>query len=425
VGLIVQPLPLGAIALIGLSVAALTGTMRPGQALGGYAEPLVWLVLAAFGIARGMIKTGLGRRIGFLFICAMGRTSLGLGYAVVATDAVLGMVVPSNGARAGGIVFPIVKSLAEAYHSEPGPSAARLGTFLMLMVYHCDIIVAALFLTGNASNPLIASLAREVGGVDISYSRWALGAVVPALASLLVVPLFLYWRRPPEVRRTPDAAEFGRRALSALGPMNRGERVMLGVFALVTLLWLTTSWHGIDYAVTAIVGLSALLIGGVLTWDDVLSERAGWDVFIWYGAIFQMARALGEGGVTKAFAALSTQATSGVPWPVTFVVLVFGYVYAHYGFATSTARVSALFAPLLLVLIAAGTPRALAVFSLSYVSILGASLTHYGTTSSPIYYGAGYTSPTTWWLEGFFITTMNTMIWLTVGAVWWKVLGWW
>src|SRR6185436_7337861 len=205
-GLMVQPLPLGAMALLGVAASALTGALTAGQALAGYAEPLVWMVVAAFCIARGMIKTGLGRRIALLFIRAIGGTSIGLGYSVVASDMVLGLVVPSNGARAGGVIFPIVKSLAEAYDSTPGPTATRLGTFLMLMVYHCDMTVSAMFFTGNAANPLIASLARQTTGIEISYGQWALGAIVPALASLVALPLLLYGVRPPTIRRTPGAA---------------------------------------------------------------------------------------------------------------------------------------------------------------------------------------------------------------------------
>lgn len=424
-GLMSQPLPLGAMALLGLAAAALSGALSPGQALGGYAEPLVWMVLAAFCISRGMIKTGLGRRIAFIFIRAMGHTSVGLGYALVASDAVLGMVIPSNGARAGGIVFPVVKSLAEAYDSRPGSTATRLGTFLTLMVYHCDITVSALFLTGNASNPLIASLALQVAGIDLRYGLWALGALAPALASVIVLPLFFYYRRPPEVTRTPGAAEFGRAQLEALGPMARAEKVMLSVFALVTVLWLTTSWHHIDYAITALTGLAALLLGGVLTWDDVLAERSGWDTFVWYGAIFQMARALGDAGLTSALARTAGQLLTGVSWPLVLVVLLFAYLYTHYAFATITARVSALYAAVLLVILAAGTPPHLAVFAMSYVSSLGAALTHYGTTTSPIYYGAGYTTPGMWWRDGFLAATLNTAVWLTVGALWWKALGWW
>jgi divalent anion:Na+ symporter, DASS family len=424
-GLMAQPLPLGAMALLGVAAAALSGAMTAGQALAGYAEPLVWMVLGAFGISRGMIKTGLGRRIALLFIRAMGRSSIGLGYAIVASDAVLGMVIPSNGARAGGIVFPVVKSLAETYESRPGPTATRLGMFLMLMVYHCDITVSALFFTGNAANPLIASLAKQVTGIEISYGRWALGAALPGLASMIVLPWFLYRRRAPEVKQTPGAAEFGRTELEALGPMARAEKIMLGVFALITLLWLTTSWHHVDFGITALAGLAALLVGGVLTWDDVLAERGGWDVLVWYGAIFQMARALGEAGITKAFAQAAGLATAGAAWPAALVVLLFIYLYSHYAFATITARVSALYAAILIVILAAGTPPYLAVFAMSYVSSLAAALTHYGTTTSPIYYGAGYTTPGAWWRDGFLLATLNTVVWLAVGAAWWKVLGWW
>jgi divalent anion:Na+ symporter, DASS family len=424
-GLMLQPLPLGAMALVGLAAAALTGALPAGQVFAGYADPLVWMVLAAFCISRVMIKTGLGRRVALLFIRALGHTSLGLGYSVVASDAVLGMVIPSNGARAGGIVFPIVKSLAEAYGSRPGPTAARLGAFLMLMVYHCDVIVSAMFFTGNASNPLIASLAQQVTGIEISYSRWALGAIGPGLASMLAVPLFLYRTGPPAVKQTPAAAEFATAELRQLGPMVRAEKIMLGVFAFITLLWMTKSWNNIDYPITALAGLTILLIGGVLTWDDVLAERSGWDVFVWYGAIYQMARALTEAGVTRVLAQAVGQLMSGTIWWAALPVLVFIYVYAHYAFATITAHVSAFYAAFLLVIIAAGTPPYLAVFSMSYVSSLGASLTHYGTTTSPIYYGAGYVAQGAWWRIGLLVATINTLVWLAFGAAWWKLLGWW
>jgi divalent anion:Na+ symporter, DASS family len=424
-GLMVQPMPIGAMALLGVAATALTGALPAGQALAGYAEPLVWMVVAAFCIARGMIKTGLGRRIALLFIRAIGHTSLGLGYSVVASDVVLGLVVPSNGARAGGVVFPIVKSLAEAYDSTPGPTAARLGAFLMLMVYHCDMTVAAMFFTGNASNPLIVSLAKQVTGLEIGYGQWALGAIVPALASMLAIPLLLYLVKAPSIRRTPAAAAFASAQLAELGPMAAPEKVMLGVFGLTTLLFVTTGWHGIDYPVTALLGLAALLLGGVLTWDDVLAERSAWDIFIWYGAIYQMARALGDAGLSTAFAEAVGGLASGAIWWVALLILLFIYLYAHYAFATITAHVSALYAPFAIVVLAAGAPPYLAVLSLGYISSLGASLTHYGTTTSPIYYGAGYLSQAAWWRVGLLVATTNALVWILVGFAWWKALGWW
>ena len=311
IGLIVQPIAGGAMVLIGVLAIALGGVMPIRDALAGYADPVVWMVLAAFFMSRGMIKTGLGRRIAFLFIRSIGHRSLGLGYALVSTDVLLATFIPSNSARSGGIIFPIAKSLAEAYDSKPGATAGRLGSFLMIFIYQCEVIICAMFLTGQASNPLIANFALRETGINMSYGKWAIGALVPGLVSLIAVPLLLYRIFPPEIKRTPAATELARAELERLGPMTKEEKLMLVVFALVASLWMTTALHGIHYAVVALLGISVLLLTRVLTWEDVVSERNAWDVFIWYGGLVRMAEALSETGITKRFAEASAGFTQG------------------------------------------------------------------------------------------------------------------
>lgn len=424
-GSIVQPIPGAAIVLLGVTALALFGVMRINEALAGYADPVVWLVLAAFFISRGMIKTGLGRRIAFLFIRAIGRHSLGLGYALASTETVLATVIPSTGARSGGIIFPIAKSLAEAYESRPGPTARRLGAFLMTSVYQCNVIVCAMFLTGQASNPIIARFAQEVTGIEITYARWASAAIVPALLSLLVVPWLLYRVFPPEIKHTPAASDFASKELKLMGPMKWSERLMLLVFGLVAILWITTKLHGIDYAVVAMLGISVLLVTGVLDWEDLISEKAAWAVFIWYGGLIRMAEALGQTGLTKRFAEAAAGLTTGWKWWLALASLLLIYFYAHYVFASITAHVTAMFVPFLIVILAAGAPAYLAVLSLAYFSNLGASLTHYGTTPAPIYFGAGYTTQRTWWTIGLITSLVTILIWSLVGFTWWKIIGLW
>ena len=99
--------------LLGVCTLAVTAIVPIGTALAGYSDPVVWLVLAAFFISRGMIKTGLGRRTALQFVRLIGHTSLGLGYALALSAGVLAMIIPSNAARNGGIIFPITRSLAE------------------------------------------------------------------------------------------------------------------------------------------------------------------------------------------------------------------------------------------------------------------------------------------------------------------------
>lgn len=428
-GSIVRPLPGGAMVLLGVTALSLFRVMTIQESLTGYADPVVWLVLAAFFISRGMIKTGLGRRIAFLFIRAIGRHSLGLSYALVSTEAVLGAVIPSTGARSGGIIFPIAKSLAEAYDSKPGPTARRLGSYLMTTVYQCNVVVCAMYMTGQASNPIIAKLAKDVTGIDLSISRWLIASIVPSVVSLILVPLLIYRIFPPEIKHTPAASEYASDELERMGKTKRSEWVMLLVFGLVAILWMAPyKWLGVQelhYATVAMIGICVLILSGVLEWEDLISERAAWSVFIWYGGLIRMAEALGQTGITKKFADAAASITVGWSWWLALAVLLLIYFYAHYAFASITAHATAMYTPFLLVIIAAGAPPYLAVLSLAYFSNLGASLTHYGTTPAPIYFGAGYVTQKTWWLIGLLVSFLTITIWSAIGFTWWKVLGLW
>jgi divalent anion:Na+ symporter, DASS family len=444
VGSILRPIASGAIVLMGIAAIAITRsmplsedvvksvtdpkaleTLRLKATLAGYADPVVWLVLAAFFLSRGMINTGLGRRIALLFVRAIGHRSLGLGYALVGTDALLATVIPSNAARSGGIIFPIARSVAEAYDSKPGPTAKKLGAFLMSFIYQCEVIICAMFLTGQAGNLLIQKFAQQAGGVDLNYTRWMIGAIVPGLVSLTLVPPLLYRIFPPEVKHTPGAADFARKELEKMGRMSWQEKVMLCVFALVAILWTTTGLHGFDYAIVALLGICVLLLTRVIDWEDLIAERSAWDVFIWYGGLVRMAEALGETGITKKFAEASAGFTTGWRWWAALGLLGMVYFYAHYAFASISAHVLAMYTPFLIVVLAAGSPSYIAVALLASFSNLSAGLTHYGTTPGPIYFGTGYVSQQRWWQLGLIASIPNILIWTVVGLVWWKILGWW
>ena len=443
-GSILRPAPGGAIVLLGIASIALTRsmplspevvrtvtdprtleTLRLKATLAGYAEPVVWLVLAAFFISRGMVKTGLGRRIALFFIRLLGHRSLGLAYALVGTDALLATVIPSNAARMGGILFPVARSVAEAYDSRPGPTAARLGAFLMSFMYQCEVIICGMFLTGQAGNVLIQKFAFQMTGIDLNYARWMLAAFVPGLVSLAIVSLLLYRIFPPEIKETAEAAGFARAELEKMGRMSRREKIMLCVFFLVAVMWMTAGFHQIEYAVIALTGICILLLSAVIDWEDLMTERSAWDVFIWYGGLIRMAEALGEAGITKRFAEMVAGMTTGWRWWAALGLLAIVYYYAHYVFASITAHIMAMYIPFLSVAIATGSPAFLAVALLAFFSNMSAGLTHYGTTPGPIYFGAGYLSQQNWWKLGLIASVPNIVIWTVVGIVWWKILGWW
>ena len=425
VGSIVQPLTGSAMVLLGVVALALFRALPIEKALSGYADKVVWLVLAAFFISRAMIKTGLGHRIALIFVRLMGRKTIGLGYALVFTDFILASFIPSTGARSGGIILPIARSVTETYDSRPEDGTeARLGTFLMSMLYQCEVILCATFLTGQASNVIIAGFAAQQANIDLNYSAWFVAAIIPSLISLAVIPMMIYRLYPPEVKETPNAVSFAHDELEKLGPLTGHEKILLVVFVAVVALWITAKLHGIDSTVIALTGISALLVTRVLDWHDLIDETHAWEVFIWYGGLVMMATALGETAIPKLFAGSVASITTGWSWPLALLILALVFFYAHYAFASITAHVTAMFIPFLAVTIAVGAPAGLTVLALTYFANLSAGLTHYGTTPAPIYFGLGYVTQKRWWTIGLIASILNIIIWSVVGLGWWKVLGW-
>lgn len=406
-------------------MTALTGTLKVTQSLSGFANSTVWLIVAAFLVARGFIKTGLGRRIAYLFIRAFGRNTLGLAYSIVASELVLSPATPSNTARAGGVIFPIVRSLANTFGSEPGETARKIGSFLMKMEFQATVITSAMFITSMAPNPLIVEFAKKTANISMSWGMWALAAIVPGLLSLIIVPFLLYKIFPPEIKVTPQAAEMAHRELEKMGPMGRNEKLMLFVFLLILILWVTGEWSKINSTVVAFVGVSIMLLTGVIKWDDVLAEKGAWDALIWFGGLVMMASQLNTLGFMKWFATSVGGALAGYTWLSALIVLMLVYFYSHYGFASTTAHITAMYVPFLTVAIAAQVPPYLAILTLAFFSALNAGITHYGTGPAPIYFNAGYLDQKTWWILGLIISLVNIDIWIGVGFPWWKLLGLW
>ncbi len=424
-GFILQPLPIGALAFLSVTFTAFAGVLKPAEALSGFSNGTIWLIVSAFLFAKGFIKTGLGRRIAYVLIHAMGDSTLKLGYTIALSDLIISPATPSNTARAGGILFPIVKSLSSAFQSEPGPSSRKVGAYLMQTAYQVNTITSAMFMTAMAGNPLIALLAAKTLNINISWGLWALAASVPGILSLIIVPYFLYKFYPPEITRTPEAKAIAAQELKQMGPMSLGEKIVASVFVGALLLWSTSQYTSIDATVVAMLAVSVMLLTKVLEWKDVLDEKGAWDTLIWMGALIGLADYLAKLGFIPWFAKAVGASIADVPWMQAFIVLLVVYMYAHYGFASLVAHITAMYAAFASVAVAAGAPAYLVALALAFMSNLCMSLTHYAAGPAPILFGAGYVDQATWWKLGFIISIINMLIWVGLGSFWWKVLGLW
>ncbi len=425
IGFILQPLPIGAIAFISITITQLANILKPSQALAGFGNSSIWLIVAAFLFAKSFIKTGLGRRIAFWLIKKMGTSTLKLAYTIILSDLIISPATPSNAARAGGILFPIVRGLTSAFDSEPNKNPRRVGAFLMQAEYQGNTITSAMFMTSMAGNPLAILLASQALGINMSWGTWALAAIVPGLIALAVVPYYLYKVYPPELKKTPEAQALAQRELADMGPMSNSEKMVAVIFIGALLLWSTSNITGIHATVVALLGVSSMLVTRILEWQDVLDEKGAWDTLIWMGTLVGLAGQLAKTGIIDWMSVHISSALVGVSWLATLTILLLIYFYIHYGFASLTAHITALYSAFVTIAVAAGAPVYLAVLVFAFASNLCMSLTHYAAAPAPIYFGAGYVSQQTWWKLGFQVSVINIIIWFGIGSAWWYMLGLW
>ncbi|RDX86001.1 Dicarboxylate transporter 1, chloroplastic, partial [Mucuna pruriens] len=439
VGIITQPLPLGAVAILGLGVSVLTKTLPFAAAFSGFGDPIPWLIALAFFFAKGFIKTGLGNRVAYQFVKLFGSSSLGLGYSLVFSEALLAPAIPSVSARAGGIFLPLVKSLCVACGSNAGDGTEnRLGAWLMLTCFQTSVITSAMFLTAMAANPLCATLTLNSINQTIGWLDWAKAAIVPGLASLVLVPLVLYVIYPPTLKNSPDAPKLAQEKLEKMGPMTAHEKIMTATLLLTLFsnlfplthqvgLWVFGGILNIDAVSAAILGLAVLLVTGVVTWKECLAEGVAWDTLTWFAALIAMAGYLNKYGLISWFSQTVVKFVGGLglSWQLSFGILVLLYFYSHYFFASGAAHIGAMFTAFLSVATALGTPPYFGAIVLSFLSNLMGGLTHYGIGSAPVFFGANYVPLAKWWGYGFLISIINIIIWLGLGGVWWKFIGLW
>ncbi|KAL8553510.1 hypothetical protein ACS0TY_001994 [Phlomoides rotata] len=390
-GLVLSPLPVGAWAFLGLTASILTNTLSFTTALSAFTNEVIWLVVISFFFARGFVKTGLGERIATYFVKWLGKSTLGLSYGLTLSEALIAPAMPSTTARAGGVFLPIIQSLSLSSGSKPGdPSKNKLGSFLVQSQFQSSGNSSALFLTAAAQNLLCLKLAEEVGVVVSNpWVSWFEAASLPAFVSLLASPLILYNLCPPEIKDTPDAPAMAAKKLELMGPVSENEWVMITTMLLAVSLWVFGDALGVSSVVAAMLGLSILLLSGVLDWNDCISEKSAWDTFVWFAVLVGMANQLSELGIVSwisNYVALSLESLS-LSWPIAFVVLQGAYFSIHYLFASQTGHVGALYSAFLAMHLAAGVPGGLSALALAYNTNLFGALTHYSSGQAAVYFG--------------------------------------
>jgi L-tartrate/succinate antiporter len=432
IALIVEPFPAAYVGLLGVVIACLlkvgpplssTGVLTSDKVLAwglsGFSNATVWLIFVAFMFALGYEKSGLGKRISLILVNKMGKKTLGLGYSIALSDLILSPFMPSNSARSGGTIFPIVKNIPAIYGSSQDKEPRKIGAYITWVALASTCVTSSMFFTALAPNILAKSLMDNMKISGPSWGQWFFYFLPVGLILFLAVPLLTYLVYPPTLKVSKDIPEWAGNELKKMGKITRNEILMAFLGGLALLLWIFGDKLSINATVAALLVLCLMILFKVITWDDILTNKTAWNVFLWFGALVTLAGGLNNVGFLDWFANKVISGISAYSPTFILIFLLATFYFIHYLFASSTAHVTAL---LTLFLVAGskipGLNFPLFTYLLLYSLGLMGILTPYATGPSPIWYGFGYIRTKTFWMLGAFFGIIFLAVLVLVGIPW-------
>ena len=410
--------PILTTAIIAAVVAIFAGVLDPAKTYSGFGESFILLIVVAFLVANGVIKSGLGNRMAYMLVSKFGKSTLRLGYCMVLTDVLIAPAFPSNTARSG-VLYPITLALARGSGSkvEDG-TQKKMGSYLMMNCIAGISLSSTLWFTGMAANPVGAKMAADAGVKGIDFGSWFLAASVPSLVAIVIIPFLLYKLFAPEVKETPEAPRAAAEELQEMGPMSKDEWITAVTFLAMVVFWALSDKLGVDKTAIAFGGLAVLMVTGVFTLADLKNQGDALGTFIWFSILYTMSSQLNQLGFMAAVGNQLAQGLQGMSWSVVYVTLIVLYVVLHYVFVSQTAQMLALFSVFLGVAMESGVPPMLMAMSLLYATNYFAPITPQGSSANVLCAGSGYLAQGEMYRVGGMVTLANMLIFLVIGTPW-------
>lgn len=432
IGLILEPFPSAFVVLLGVVIACIlkigpkveageviSSSQAVSWGLSGFSNRTVWLIFVAFMFALGYEKTGLGKRISLILVAKMGKSSLGLGYAITAADLILAPFMPSNTARSGGTIFPIVKNIPAIYDSSPEKEPRKIGSYITWVALAATCVTSSMFFTALATNVLAKSLVEDLNLTGPTWTQWFMYFLPVGIILLVTIPLITYFIYPPGLKTSKKIPLWAADELKKMGKISRNEILMILLAGLALVLWIFGSFFLINSTVAALIVLCLMVLFRVISWNDIITNKSAWNVLIWFGAIVTLAGGLNNVGFLDWLANRITSGILDYSPGIIMIILLLAFYFIHYLFASSTAHATALLTIFLVAgLKIEGIDFTLLTYLLLYSLGLMGILTPYATGPSPIWYGLGYIPSRTFWLLGVFFGVLFISVLIVVGIPW-------
>lgn len=301
-----EVVPLPVTALLPVIVIPLTGINSVGAVTASYGNKVIFLFLGGFLLSVAMQRWNLHKQIALRIVLIFGTEPKRMVFGFMLATMLLGMWI-SNTATAimmisiGGSILSLL-----AAH---GIKCSKLSSSLMVGIAYASSISAFGTIIASPPNALLVGYLSDNYSINIGFGEWMLVGV-PLSCIFLLIGWYILTHGPFRTPLTdlPGGDDIMRSELEKLGPINKAQRRVIGVFALTIAAWilLPLLWPDSvfgDELVAMIAGVSLFIIpnggpgeGSLLTWDD--TKELPWGILYLFGGGLALASEIQTSGLS-------------------------------------------------------------------------------------------------------------------------------
>ncbi|SHJ10115.1 SLC13 family permease [Desulfofundulus thermosubterraneus] len=418
---ITEAMPVGVTGLLIPLLLVLTGAQKKiPQAFGGFSQDVSFLVLGSFIFAAIMQSTGLDRRIALAVLSRVKPRVDQVIKGLMAVNIALSLIIPAAVSRSA-VLLPIVKGIMELFEETPEGRRAR-GALAITGLCYFPMVGGILLLTAHMPNVIMAGLFEKELGYQLNYARW-FWLHWPVIGLLPV--MFLIIRKQLNVGgiSVPGGTDFIQCEKKNMGKMSFIEWLVLAIFAVAVLLWITEPQHKIKTGLATLIALGIFFIPGLLpTPWKTLQNKTIWGTWLLLAGALSLASAISATGLSEWIAGYAGMYFKGQH----FLVIVVGFIvltaFVRIFMLSNVAAVSML-APILISL-----SRVLNLNPVAFTLLVGnfdtfSFLVPTQVTACVIAYGTGTFDTKTYARVGIPIMVATLLYFVLVMMPWYAVNG--
>lgn len=286
-------LPLAITSILGIALIPLFNILTAADTFAIFGNRAVFFILGALIIAAAIYKTGIAKRISYLFISKIDNSFENIILSIIASSYLLSLIMPEHAVAA--ILFPIVFQIVKSLKLTPLESNFAKAAFLAL-AWGAVVGGITTFL-GGARNILAVGLLENTYGISISFIEWAKLSIVYSLPLVIISYYIIIYYFKTEVKNIKQRLNTIGKQYHELGPISKDEKLLSILFLFIIASWMFLSGK-VDISVTAILGGVLIFVFNIISWEDIESY-INWGILLMYGGAIVIATSLTKTGAAK------------------------------------------------------------------------------------------------------------------------------